>query len=148
MSFCCNASVVNRSSYFFLANRVVFTLYIGLQYVIKTSLCSAALLGCKRDAIRICCWAPEPAVGRYLPPADIARKAAAINGTDGHTDGQTDARPLRRPCSAYYVTASVIKTALKICFLCHRRLSLALLFLHGRPNLISHRIYFGTVCRY
>ena len=36
------------------------------------------------------------------PAANPTHAAAAVDRCDGRTDGQTDARPLRRPCSAYY----------------------------------------------
>jgi len=34
--------------------------------------------------------------------APTARLQLSIDGTDKRTDGWTDARPLHRPCSAYY----------------------------------------------
>jgi len=57
---------------------------------------------------RRCCWALAPvAVDRHVLPsgrsaANPPHAATAVERWDRQTDGRTDARPLHRPCSAYY----------------------------------------------
>jgi len=75
------------------------------------SLCSASNVNWQHGATRICCCVPcclAPAVQHSISPANWAHSSkpatAVCSGwMTGWTDKRTDARPLHRPCSAYYV---------------------------------------------
>jgi len=78
---------------------------VCLKFTNLLSLCSAFYGGCKCNTVRICCWAPAPAIDRYLLPRQGAQQQTrrtlllrSIDGTDRRTHRRTDTRPLRRPC--------------------------------------------------
>ena len=67
---------------------------------VKTSLCSATSVDCKRGTTGIC-WC-APCSNRYLPPPGLGGFAAVGPCWDSQTDVQTDSMPLHRPCFAHY----------------------------------------------
>jgi len=80
-------------------------LCVCLKFTNLLSLCSAFYGGCKCNTVRICCWAPAPAIDRYLLPRQGAQQQTrrtlllrSTDGTDRRTHRRTDSRPLRRPC--------------------------------------------------
>ena len=78
-----------------------------------TALSSLTRCCCCYVVLTACCMAPRrapTAVDRYLLPAghsaaNLPTAVAAVDRRDRQTDGQTDARPLHRPCSAYYAVS-------------------------------------------
>ena len=77
----------------------------------------ASSVGCQRDAICICWWAPASAVRRSQ--LSIERSAAnppyadaAVNRRNRQRDRRTDARPLHKPCSTYYAGSVNNKTVI------------------------------------
>ena len=84
------------------------------HYLTKKQVCVQPTVN---SAVEICCCASccgaaaagrqaPAAVNRYVPACRTlsSKPAARRSGcrTMGQTDGRTDARPLRRPCCAYY----------------------------------------------
>ena len=89
----------------------------------ETTLCSASYVSWQRGTTRICCCAPccdvaaagrRPCSNRSISlsrrahsskPATAACDEPNAGKMDKRTDIQTDARPLHRPCSAYWAEA-------------------------------------------
>jgi len=65
-----------------------------MHLLLSSGACSMAPVAIDQYLLR------TPALSTANPPAAVA----AVDRWDRHTDGRTDARPLHKPCSAYYAS--------------------------------------------